>query len=681
LRGLLEARGRAGKIHVCTLSEMAIEILHARDEAPGATTLALVDDVTAAALFEDACTSLFALEWPELAVAQIDPEVTGLRSPQRFAAAAYRLIRKLRAGLVSPEAFRTAGLRGATEFYGRPPNFSSSDLILATAQKYRDSLRVSQSELDRQRTREVDLVLILARLYEMYVATLAERSVVTAGDAVYEAASLVRSRPALREHVKGRFAYAGVDDAQDLTPAGLGLLCAIFGNELRGVTFAGDVSQATCGFAAGARGAEVFKSAACTIAFAERGRRAPAIERAALLGLDPLLPQAQSAAATEASAVSLYRAENARDEARFIAGEVTRLIASGTEPCAIAIVTRHLHCAGGYIDALLARDVPVDVGGNIDLHEFPAVLDALAALWAAVDPFRHDYLLRNLEAPWLRLSDASIATLCGEASDPQPLLFELPEDEDDEARAGRWDRRRDLRLGRNLTRGDVDNDLGTEARERVVAFREARERWASLARTLRASALARTILDETVLATLSDGARGRFEANLVARLLARIDEFEAREPLATLHDFLHAVDRADRLESGPPPLLRSNRHAVAVIDVEAAKGEEFDAVFIPDLHAGAWPRYYVPDAFLYMPSIGMIAKENVGDAASARTAKFTYALYRYRLREKYNAEERRAFYTAATRARKRLFLSAAGRATRGVSAPEILSEIERTTLT
>jgi superfamily I DNA/RNA helicase len=82
-----------------------------------------------------------------------------------------------------------------------------------------------------------------------------------------------------------------------------------------------------------------------------------------------------------------------------------------------------------------------------------------------------------------------------------------------------------------------------------------------------------------------------------------------------------------------------------------------------------------------MPSIGMIAKENVGDAASARTAKFTYALYRYRLREKYNAEERRAFYTAATRARKRLFLSAAGRATRGVSAPEILSEIERTTLT
>jgi superfamily I DNA/RNA helicase len=116
---------------------------------------------------------------------------------------------------------------------------------------------------------------------------------------------------------------------------------------------------------------------------------------------------------------------------------------------------------------------------------------------------------------------------------------------------------------------------------------------------------------------------------------------------------------------------------VRVLDVEAAKGETFDAVFVVGASAGSWPRYYVPDAFLFTPSLGMIPKENVGDADAARTAKFTYALYRAKLREKYIAEERRALFCAASRARRTLSISASGRATKGVAAPEILAELQR----
>jgi superfamily I DNA/RNA helicase len=78
-----------------------------------------------------------------------------------------------------------------------------------------------------------------------------------------------------------------------------------------------------------------------------------------------------------------------------------------------------------------------------------------------------------------------------------------------------------------------------------------------------------------------------------------------------------------------------------------------------------------------MPKYGMIPKENVGDAVAARTAKFTYVLFRSKIRESYNTEERRAFYCAASRARGRLYVSASGRATRGKSAPEILEELTR----
>jgi superfamily I DNA/RNA helicase len=136
----------------------------------------------------------------------------------------------------------------------------------------------------------------------------------------------------------------------------------------------------------------------------------------------------------------------------------------------------------------------------------------------------------------------------------------------------------------------------------------------------------------------------------------------------------------ERVASGESDLLaiapRDSR-AVRVLDVESAKGETFDAVFIVDVRAGAFPRYYVPDAFLFTPTVGMIPKDNVGDAGAARTAKFTYALFRYKFREKYVAEERRAFACAATRARLRLFVSASGSPTRGVSAPEILAELMR----
>ncbi|GAC1631120.1 MAG: hypothetical protein NVS4B5_21350 [Vulcanimicrobiaceae bacterium] len=210
------------------------------------------------------------------------------------------------------------------------------------------------------------------------------------------------------------------------------------------------------------------------------------------------------------------------------------------------------------------------------------------------------------------------------------------------------------------------------------AFRAARERWVAATRTHALGEHARLVLEESILATGGTNARGRFERGLVDRLLADIDAFERRSPLASLGDYLVATERLARAEADLLRVEPRARDAVWVVDVETAKGRSFEAAFVVDLRAGAWPRYYVPDAFLFSPSIGMVPKDNVGDATAARTAKFTYAMYRQKFREKYNAEERRAFYVAATRARTRLYLSASGRPTRGVSAPELLAEIERT---
>jgi superfamily I DNA/RNA helicase len=676
LRERLPRELAPGTLECVTFGELAFAILGEARAADGLPALQPIDDVRASQHFERAGARLFALEWTEFVNEEIDPEITGLRAPERFSAAAFRLIRKLRASLVSPEAFRAAGLRGATSFYGHPPNFASADLLMETLPKYRDSLNVTPEELERQHAREIDLVKILAQLYATYVQELVAGGCLTPTDAVYEATLAMRQRPERFAAARRRFAAAFVDDAQDLTGGQLGLLEALFGETLGGVTLAGDAAQATRGFATGARGTEALKRAGRTIAAGQSFRSVPAIERAARIGLDPARAEAPRGAG-RSDAVQLHRAQSARDEARFVATEAARLIAGGMAPERIAVVTRNLGCAHAYVDALLAAGVPADVAGSASLYEYPAVLDALAALWSAVDPFRHDYLLRNLEAPWLRLCDASIAVLCGDSEAPQPLLFELPEGDAGEDAGPRWDRRRDLRLGRNVTRGDVDSALTPEARERIEAFRAARARWEAAGRTADLPQLARLVFDESVLAEPPQDARGRFEAGLIARLLEEVDRFAEREPLAALDDFLAWTERVANAEADLLSLTLRDCAAVRVLDVEAAKGEEFDAVFVVDVRAGAWPRYYVPDAFLFMRGDGMIPKENVGDARAARTAKFTYILFRHKLREKYNKEERRAFYCAASRARRRLYVSASGRATRGVSAPEILEDLSR----
>ena len=673
-----DAHPNDARIACMPFGAFALEIVIAA-RAPGAPNPHAIDEADASMLFERAGASLFALEWAEFIADEIDPEITGLRSPERFSAAAFRLIRKLRGALISPERFRTACLQGAAKFYAHAPNLAHPDLLRETQQKYRDSLRVTPEELARQHQREIDLGKILARLYEQYVATIVGCGSLTATDAVYEATMLLRAEPARATALRATWPAALVDDAQDANAGQLGLLEAIYGTTLANVTLAGDAAQSTRGFATGGRGEGAFAAATRTIALGDAPRLAPAIARIARIGAGDAVVARESAPRDARDDLVVYRATSQRDETTFVASEVARLVAGGTAPERIAVIVRTLGCAHGFIDALLAREIPVDIGGAASLFAYPAVLDALAALWPVVDPFRHDFLLRALEAPWLALADASIATLCGDAAEPQPLLFALEGDDIDEARAGRWDRRRDLRLGRNVTRGDVDLDLPDETRARLVAYREARERWVAASRTHALSDHARLILDETVGATRTATARGRFEHALVARLLDDIDAFSARDPLATLADYLERAERVANAEADLLQIAPHARDAVSVIDVEHAKGRYFDAVFVVDLRAGAWPRYYVPDAFLFSPAWGMLPKDNVGDATAARTAKFTYVMFRNKIRETYNAEERRAFYVAATRAQGRLFLSASGRPTRGVSAPEILAEIERAT--
>ncbi len=661
---LLRARVVHHNATVCELHDVALDVV------AGA---GLIDDVRAAKLFAQAAEPLLNLSWTEFMEAELDPEVPGLRAPERFLDAAFRLFCKLRDARISPEQFLESSLRGAAQFYAKPPNFAHADLLYYTKDNHRDSLDVDAAELRRQYRREIDLAKILAKLYRTYLDHPVRQGCLTPRDAVAEAARRIESDAALRESMRNRYPAVFIDDVQELTLGDLQFLQAMYGETLEGVTLAGDNDSTTSAFR-GARPDRVFALPGERIGLTEQLRSPFAIDVACrhLLGT----PGASPVSADPQVALTLFRATTRRAEAQFVAEHVIELLANGASHDGIAILFRSVEMVRPYRDALLARNVRVQVAGDLNVFTEPEALDALAILWALHDPFRHEYLLRALSGGALGLSDASLYILCNEPPDAQTQLFNEDAAPQDDVRSGRWDAKRDLRLGWNVLRGDRDGDLSEQARDRIFAFREKRAGWLDAQRRLPLARLVRLVWSEGLARAGTEGsAQALYQQQTLGRLYDRVVQYAASNANATLGDFLeYAQARMDsEFESSETNELAG---AVRILSIDAARGREFDHVVVPNARAGAFPRWYAPEAFLYSPSLGMIAKENVGDARAARTAKFTYYMFRTKAREQYNREERKAFVYALRRARKSALITACERATRGVSAPEFLAELQ-----
>ena len=667
---VLRGRCENERVVLRSLDEIALDVLYAA--AGDGKRPQLIDDVQAALLFEEAAQPLLSLEWTEFMEAQVDPEVPGLRAPQRFLDAAFHLFCKFRDALVSPEQFLESALRGATSFYAQVPNFAHPDLLYYTKDTHQDSLNVDATELERQRRREIDLAKILSKLYRSYLDHPVKQGCLTPRDAVAEAVRIVRERNAIAADIKARFLTVYVDDAQGLTLAQLQLLQAIYGENLEPVCFALDEASATSTFR-GARPDRVLAVPGERVELSDQHRSPFAVDVACrhLLGAAGSPPVSTDPQV----GLTLFRATTRKAETQFIAEHVAGLLAGGAKPDQIALLFRSVANTRAYCDALLDRNIPAQIAGDLNVFAEPEAIDALAILWFVHDPFRHEYLLRVLSGDAVAFSDSTVAALCAEPEDSQTLLFSEEPLAQTGPHAPRWDPMRDVRLGWNVLRGDRDVTLPDLARDRLMRLRELRKAWLSAMKTLPVPDLVRLIWSQGLAGAQPGMARAAYQQLTLRRLHGRIEKFAAEHPDASLAEFLEYAEERMNTEFESCETVE-NTDAVRILSIDASTGHEYDHVVVPNVRAGAFPRYYVPDAFLYSPSLGMIAKENVGEARAARTAKFTYYMYRSKTRERYNREERRAFVYALRRAKRTALVSAHEKATRGIAAPEFLAELQ-----
>ena len=180
----------------------------------------------------------------------------------------------------------------------------------------------------------------------------------TARDAVAAATRRLREDTAGAARLRARHRLAFVDDAQELTEVEIGLLRAIFGERLDGVTLCGDPASAI------SLGQRTQPEATFALAAARMKLREP----------------------HRRPHVDVARPKSVPEEAAAIADRVAAWIESGVRPEAIA-VSRSVRNVEPYEAALLDRNVPAIVSGDVNVFADRRALDALALLWNVHDRF------------------------------------------------------------------------------------------------------------------------------------------------------------------------------------------------------------------------------------------------------------------------------------------------------
>jgi DNA helicase II / ATP-dependent DNA helicase PcrA len=479
------------------------------------------------------------------------------------------------------------------------------------------------------------------------------------GDQMALAARLARSVPGIGVTERTRFRAVLLDEFQDTSEAQLVMLRSLFGAAADGaasgvgVTAVGDPNQSIYGW----RGASATTLTRFPREFADgRGdaqvlplrtswRNDHAILGVANTTSGPLRSAivAPLRARPDAGAghVMAARLETTEDEARHVADWVAarwRSPSGRRSGLSAAVLCRKRSQFPLLVEALKARDLPVEVVGLGGLLLTPEVNDLVSLLWVVQDPTRGDRLMRLLTGPFCRLGPADLdglaswararqraaGALPGEAQILQlPGLETAPDEEFDEA--GEFDPASrgadESGLLRHPGVGEV-RDQAPESSDRAsivealddlpsAAWRGTDGQGVSEPGLERLHALGRVVKDLRKLTGLplaelvSEGERAlgldievlARPEHTVATARAHLDAFaevaatfsgSADRP--TLGGFLAWLDAAIEQERGlDAPTIETSLDAVQVLTVHAAKGLEWDCVAVPGLVEASFP--------------------------------------------------------------------------------------------
>jgi ATP-dependent exoDNAse (exonuclease V) beta subunit len=465
----------------------------------------------------------------------------------------------------------------------------------------------------------------------------------------------------LRQRYATRFERIMVDELQDTNRVQLELIESIARDNLFTV---GDAQQSIYGF----RHAEVELFERRGERLAQAGARAtlqtnfrsrPEILEAISLafaeamgeGFRPLLPgRAGAGQGAAGSAVELVLVDKAADwekegvaspwrvaEARTLADRVAELVAAGHAPGEIVVLMRATTDMRAYERALERRGLPTYVIGGRGYWSHPQVVDLVAYLRALANPRDEESVYGVLASPLVGVSlDALVVLAAASRATERDPWWLLREPRGELAGLAEPDRAR------------LATFTGWFAGERERARRCGMEE-------LIDSALVVSGYDLTMLAM--PGGRRRLANVRKLMRLAREHE-DAHGP--DLHGFLDLVSdreagRSVESRESEAPMEGEGLDAIRLMTIHRAKGLEFPVVVVADLGRVVRP----PSEIVRVTPDGRLGLRLSRAGAAGRENALDYRAIGEEQRAAQEAEERRLFYVAVTRAKERLVLSGA----------------------
>ncbi|MFA7286447.1 MAG: ATP-dependent DNA helicase [Patescibacteria group bacterium] len=477
----------------------------------------------------------------------------------------------------------------------------------------------------------------VAHAYTVYQTLLREQSALDFGDLILEAVRLLETRPDLLASYRAMFRHVLVDEFQD-TNASQYRLVKLLAAPNNNLTVVGDDDQAIYRF----RGAAMsnilqfrkeYPTAVTTVltknyrsnqtildaAYAFIQHNNPNRLETTLTATDGAQLSKQLQAARPEIGVIRHRAgQTDRDEQELIIRDIRAFNAGGSAWGSMAILARSNEVANDFAAALAAAHVPHQSHTARGLYRTPSTVDALSYLKLLDNYHESVCLWRVLLLPCLGMPHVDAVAVSHYSTRKSLSLFEGLQD---------------VRVIPNISKE------GLRVGQRVLDLIATH---AAMARTRRPSEVfvsAFTDLGYTTAVEKEGDAIARQTFSHLNQFYERIRRWEATQDDPRLREFLEVVRfEADAGETGPlafDPEIGPD--AVQVMTVHAAKGLEFDHVFIVGLVDRRFPAISRPDPVPLPKALLHLTTQETGDS--------------------HVEEERRLFYVALTRARHTVTVS------------------------
>jgi DNA helicase II / ATP-dependent DNA helicase PcrA len=478
---------------------------------------------------------------------------------------------------------------------------------------------------DRARERE------FAALYAAHERMLADAGTLDVGDLVLHAFRLLRTKPHVRERLARRQRHVLVDELQDASFA-QGLLLRLLVAGHGGVTAAADDDQSIHRFrGASTKNIDDFRAewpGAAIVRLEQSLRSGEQILRAARAVVEPAGDRIDKPLRGQAGgAVAFWRCTSERAQAQAVAAEVERLVArEDVAPEDVCVLVRSVRGEGQAVAvAFEERAVPYRLSGASAFFQRAEVRDLVAWLRLLVDPGDAGAVVRALARPPVELRAIDLARVTQIA------------------------RRRKLDMVAALGAALESPQIPPEARERITHFLRLYRAAAAAIDSTRPDLYVHRLIERLGLRRqLLFAASTEVVERLrnLARFAGLAADYVRRTPQATGREFARAIAAVAEAGLQEEGSADEHPHGVRVMTMHAAKGLEFDHVYVLGLMAARMPG---PRRRALEPIPDALIKEAVPPDSKAVHA----------------GEMRRLLHVAMTRARRRLVLAFPERSERG----------------